>query len=135
MSWSFQRWPHFSLFIHISTEPNASDSSPSKGVNPPYASKCNSFAVTRGSRLYPCNALSGGAQQEYATPPTLPAYISAAQSLDSSRSPLRLGSGTWKMALRAFPFFFKPLFKLSMLPCGVVSRWFFSLFCFYFVFF
>ena len=39
------------LFIHISTEPDTSDSSSSEGVNLPYTSKCNSFAVTRGSRL------------------------------------------------------------------------------------
>ena len=43
--------PFLFLFIHISTEPDTSDSSSSKGVNLPYTSKCNSFAVTRGSRL------------------------------------------------------------------------------------
>ena len=41
----------FSLFIHISTEPDTSDSSSSQGINPPYASKCNFFAVTHGSHL------------------------------------------------------------------------------------
>ena len=43
--------PFLFLFIHISTEPDTSDSSSSKGVNLPHISKCNSFVVTRGSRL------------------------------------------------------------------------------------